>query len=77
MMKLNIFAATAAIFQSITTLAMVVNRNANSLDNLSKLGENYTDFMVKEQEVINEQRLADLTAKAKAKYAEEKKQWSI
>lgn len=77
MMKLNIFAAIAASFQAITTIANAVNRNANSLDNLSKLGEEYTGFMVKEQEVVNAQRLKDLEAKANAKYAEEKKEWSL
>lgn len=77
MMKLNIFAAISASFQAVTTLANAVNRSANSLDNLSKLGEEYTDYLVKEQEVVNADRLKDLEAKAKAKYAAEKQEWSL
>lgn len=77
MMKLNIFAAIAASFQAVATLANVVNRNANSLDNLSKLGEEYTDFMVQRQSVITKQRLTNLEQEAKVKYEAEKKEWDL
>lgn len=76
MTNLNLIAAVRAIFSTIVTTTSVLERNLNSLDNLSKLGENYTDNMVKEQEVLNKQRLADLEAKANKKYEQEKANWS-
>lgn len=76
MTNLNLIAAVRAIFSTIVTTTSVLERNLNALDNLSQLGENYTANMVKEQEVLNKQRLADLEAKANKKYEQEKANWS-
>ena len=76
-MNLNIFKAVASFFGMFIALFTAMERVAKSTDNLAKLGENYTDTMVKEQEVLNKKRIADISAKANKKYAEEKKGWNI
>lgn len=77
MKSLNILKSIASVFSAIGTIANVVERNANSLDNLSKLGENYTANLVQEQDILQKKRLKDLEAKAAKKYEDEKKEWSI
>lgn len=54
-----------------------MERNAKTFDNISKLGEQWSDHQVKEQDILNEQRLADMKAKAEKKYENEKKQWNL
>lgn len=76
MTNLNLIAAVRAIFSTIVTTTSVLERNLNALDNLSQLGENYTGNMVKEQEILNEKRLKDLSTKATQKYEQEKANWS-
>lgn len=77
MANLNILNSIRSVFSAITTVANVVERNANSLDNLSRLGEVYTGGLVKEQELIQKKRLAELEIKAEAKYKAEQAQWKL
>lgn len=76
-MNLNLFKAIASFFGMFIALFTAMERVAKSTDNLAKLGEAYTDTMVKEQAILNKARIADLDAKASKKYAEEKKGWNI
>lgn len=75
MMNLNLFAAIRALFTTFITTASAVERVAKSIDNVAKLGEEYTDNMVKEQAILQKARIADMEAKAAKKYKAEKEQW--
>lgn len=77
MVNLNFFKSVASVFSAIGTVASVVERNANTLDNFSKLGENYSANLVAEQEILNAQRIKDMQAKMDKKYEQEKSQWAI
>lgn len=77
MVNVNLVAACRSFFSFITTFFSAMERNAKTFDNISKLGEQWSDHQVKEQDILNEQRLADMKAKAKKKYENEKKQWNL
>lgn len=77
MPNVNMIKAITAFFSFFTTLFIALDRNAKTIDNLSTLGENWSDGLVKEQKLLIEKRLKDLEAKAEAKYADEQKQWKL
>lgn len=54
-----------------------MERNAQSFDNISKLGEQWTEHQVNEQEILNKKRLEDIQSKVEKKYEAEKKQWNL
>lgn len=75
MFNINLFAAISAFFNMFTTSAVAANRIASSVDNIAKLGENYTNNLVVEQEIIQKQRVKDMNSKMTKKYKAEKQNW--
>lgn len=77
MTNVNFLVSLRAFFSMFATLFIAGERVAKTLDNTAKLGEVYTDGMVKEQELIQQKRIKDLEAKVAKKYEAEAKQWQI
>lgn len=77
MINVQFIASLRAFFSFFSTFFIAMERNAKSFDNISKLGEQWTEHQVNEQDVLNKRRLKDMTAKANKKYEAEKKQWNL
>lgn len=77
MQNINFILALRSMFSALIAVFSTAERVANTLDNTAKLGEVYTGGLVKEQELIQAKRIADLEDKVATKYEAEKKQWNI
>ncbi len=75
-MNINLFAALAALFNAVITMASALNRTAQIADNVAKLGEKRTQEWCDEQDKLSAKRLADLDTKVDKKYEQEVKTWS-
>lgn len=77
MINVNFVTSLRAFFNFFSTFFLAMERNAKSFDNISKLGEQWTEHQVNEQDILNKKRLEDIQAKVDKKYETEKKQWNL
>ena len=83
MTNLGLTASIAAVFKSVASLASAASTGAQALDttmkavnNIAKLGENKSQELIDEQQILHAARMKDLENKMTTVYQEEKANWS-